>query len=352
LGNQLDDGAELFAQIGESEMTASSLMLGRWQDGGFLRLEEAIRAAYTQHPFFSGCMLMIVTAALWALAFAAPLAVPSASSIEIAMGRFVVYGLISASVFGFARFAALPSPLIRRALVYALTGNVVYYVLLVAGIRLGDATMAVLIIGMLPVTVAFAGRIGMPQGSLRTVAWPLMVFLVGIALFNAAKTDFFRDLGTLSLPGIICVTSSLVMWTWYAVSNAHFLQSTDEVSEKDWSSIVGIMSLGVAIIILPFSWVLGFARNPLLIDPSELGAIAIWSVVLGGGSTWLGTVLFNLASKKLETSILGQLIVFEAAFGILYVFVISDVAPSSWGLAGISIALVGVWLSVRAIQKP
>ena len=212
--------------------------------------------------------------------------------------------------------------------------------------------MAVLIIGMLPVTVAFAGRIGMPQGSLRSVAWPLTVFLAGIALFNAAKTDFFRDLGTLSLPGIICVTSSLVMWTWYAVSNAHFLQSTDKVSEKDWSSIVGIASLGVALVFLPLSWMLGFARNPMLIDPGELGVIAIWSLVLGGGSTWLGPVLFNLASKKLETSILGQLIVLEAAFGILYVFIFSGAAPSGWGLAGISIALVGVWLSVRAVQKP
>jgi len=333
------------------KMMPSSLTLGRLRDGDFLRLREKVRAAYAQHPFFSGCSLMIVTTALWALAFAAPLAIPNASSIEIAMGRFVVYGLISAGVFGFARFATLPGRLICRALVYALTGNVVYYVLLVAGIQLGDATMAVLIIGLLPVTVAFAGRIGMPRGSLRAAVWPLTVFLIGMALFNAAKTDFFSDLGTLSLPGIICVTSSLAMWTWYAVSNARFLQSTDEVSEKDWSSIVGMASLGLALVALPFAWVLGFARNPMLINPGELGMIAIWSLVLGGGSTWLGTVLFNLASKKLETSIMGQLIVFEAVFGILYVFAFSGTAPSGWGLAGIGIALIGVWLWVRSVHQ-
>ena len=332
-------------------MTTSSLMLGRWWNGTLSGLGEVVRAAYAQHPFFWGCSLMIVTTALWALAFAAPLAVPSASSIEIAMGRFIVYGLISLGAFGLARFATLPRSLIRRALVYALTGNVVYYVLLVAGIQLGDATMAVLIIGMLPVTVAVAGRIGTPRGSLRTAAWPLFVFLAGVALFNAAKTDFFRELGTLSLPGTICVTASLTMWTWYAVSNARFLQSTDKVSGKDWSSIVGIASLGVSLISLPLGWALGFARNPVSIDPGELGAIALWSLILGGGSTWLGTILFNVASKKLDTSILGQLIVFEAAFGILYVFVFSGVAPSGWGLAGIIIALVGVWLSVRSLQQ-
>ncbi|MGI9504469.1 MAG: hypothetical protein ACR2RE_15595 [Geminicoccaceae bacterium] len=141
------------------------------------------------------------------------------------------------------------------------------------------------------------------------------------------------------------------MWTWYAVSNARFLQSTDKVSGKDWSSIVGIASLGVSLISLPLGWALGFARNPVSIDPGELGAIALWSLILGGGSTWLGTILFNLAPKKLDTSILGQLIVFEAAFGIFYVFVFSGVAPSGWGLAGIIIALVGVWLSVRSLQQ-
>jgi len=128
-------------------MTPSLAMLGRRQVDWCLSLSEAIRAAYDQHPFFSGCSLMIVTTALWALAFAAPIAVPNASPIEIAMGRFIVYGLISVGAFGLARFAALPRSLIGRAVVYALAGNVVYYVLLVAGIQLGDATMAVLVIG-------------------------------------------------------------------------------------------------------------------------------------------------------------------------------------------------------------
>jgi len=332
-------------------MTPSLVMLGRRQVSWHLSLSEAIRAAYAQHPFFSGCSLMIVTTALWALAFAAPIAVPSASPIEIAMGRFIVYGLISAGAFGLARFAALPRSLIGRALVYALTGNVVYYVLLVAGIKLGDATMAVLIIGMLPVTVAIVGQMGMPRQSLRAAFWPLVVFSVGMVLFNAAKTNFFQDLNEFSILGIICVMSSLIMWTWYAVSNAHFLQSTDDVSGKDWSSIVGIASLGVAIISLPLGWTLGFARNPMLIESGELGAIALWSLILGGGSTWLGTILFNHASKMLETSILGQLIVFEAVFGILYVFAFSGVAPSGWGLAGIGLALIGVWLSVKSVQN-
>ena len=332
-------------------MFTAVAMMGQSWIGIPSRLLNNIRRSSARHPFIWGGELMIVTTALWALAFAAPLAIPSASSIEIAMGRFIVYGLISVGLFGFGRFAALPGPLIRRAVAYALAGNVVYYVLLVAGIQLGDATMAVLIIGMLPVTVALAGRTGKPRNPLGTVIGPLSVFGAGLFLFNAAKTDFFRDLGALSPVAIVCVTASLVMWTWYAVSNARFLRSTNTISETDWSSVVGIASLGIALLGLPLGWAFGLARNPLSLDLAELFDVAVWSVILGGGSTWFGTVLFNRASKLLETSILGQLIVFEAVFGVLYVFVFSGSAPSAWSLAGICIALMGVWWSVRSVER-
>lgn len=315
------------------------------------RLVALAHTSFVQYPLLWGSGLMVVTTALWALAFVAPLAVTDASSIEIAMGRFIVYGLISACSFGLSRFNSLSWALKRRAFAYALTGNIVYYILLVAGIQLGDAVMAVLIIGMLPVTVAIAGRSKSNPGSFQNLTLSLLIFVLGIVLFNAAKTDFFRDVRTISPASIVCVATSLAMWTWYAVDNARFLKSMVSISEKDWSSIVGIASLGVAIPVLPFGWLTGFARNPMTLDSTELLQISLWSIVLGAGSTWLGTVLFNIASKRLDISILGQLIVFETIFGIAYVFPFTGAAPSVWGLTGIGIALFGTWLSVRAIYS-
>jgi len=76
-------------------------MMGQSWIGIPSRLLNNIRRSSARHPFIWGGGLMIVTTALWALAFAAPLAIPSASSIEIAMGRFIVYGLISVGLCAF-----------------------------------------------------------------------------------------------------------------------------------------------------------------------------------------------------------------------------------------------------------
>lgn len=302
-------------------------------------------------PFLYGILLMLITTGLWALAFIAPLALEDASSIEIALARFIVYGIISVCTFNLKRFVSLPTRLLMRAIMYALAGNIVYYFLLVIGIQLSGATLAVLVIGMLPVTVSITGQFRENKKTIRRVIWPLIIFTAGIVFYNAAKTNFFNDIEDLSLSGLFCLFASLTMWTWYAVSNARFLIKNKSVTGAEWSSIIGIMSLLISLVLLPISWGLGIARNPLSLEFSEFFSLAIWSIILGLGSTWLGTILFNIASKKLKTSILGQLIIFESIFGILYVFLFSDILPGLWEFLGISIALTGVWLSIRAFQN-
>ena len=302
-------------------------------------------------PFLFGILLMLITTGLWALAFVAPLALENASSIEIALGRFIVYGLVSILTFNLRRFISLPPALLMRAITYALTGNIIYYFLLVLGIQLGGATLAVLVIGMLPVTVSITGQFAEDKMTISRLIWPLCIFVIGIVLYNAAKSNFFNDLQDLSLPGLLCLFASLVMWTWYAVNNAKFLARTKSVTGADWSSIIGITSFGISLIALPISWSLGIARDPFTLGIEELFSLMIWSIVLGVGSTWVGTILFNIASKKLKTSILGQLIIFESVFGIFYIFLFSNILPSLWEFVGISIALTGVWLSIRVFQK-
>jgi drug/metabolite transporter (DMT)-like permease len=145
---------------------------------------------------------------------------------------------------------------------------------------------------------------------------------------------------------------ALVMWTWYAIVNARFLQETHLVTAQEWSSVVGLVSLAAAAVALPVAWAAGLARTPVQMSGEELAMLALWSVLLGGGSTWLGTVLFNMASKVLDLTILGQMIIFEAVFGMLYVFIAVGEVPTPQELAGIAIALFAVWLSIRRLYEP
>jgi drug/metabolite transporter (DMT)-like permease len=304
------------------------------------------------NPFLLGILLMIATCAVWGLAFVAPIALPDATAIEVTLGRTFAYGLISLALFDLRRAVRLPPRVLGRALVYALTGNVLYYFLLVMGIKWAGASMGVLIIGMAPVTVTVAGRLQQGIGALRPIAVPLALFFAGVVLANTAKTDFSGASPTLAPLGMLAIFAALVMWTWYAVVNARFLQETHLVTAREWSSVVGLVSLAAALAALPIAWATGLARMPTRIPGNELAMLALWSVLLGGGSTWLGTVLFNMASKVLDLTILGQMIIFEAVFGMLYVFIAVGQVPTAQEFAGISLALFAVWLSIRRLYEP
>lgn len=304
------------------------------------------------NPFLLGILLMIATCAVWGLAFVAPIALPHATAIEVTLGRTIAYGVISLLLFDLRRAIRLPPRVLGRALVYALTGNVLYYFLLVIGMQWAGASMGVLIIGMAPVTVTVAGRLQQGIGALKPIAFPLVLFAAGVVLANTATSDFAGASSALAPLGMAAIFLALVMWTWYAVVNARFLQETRLVTAPEWSSVVGLVSFAAALVALPIAWATGLARTPMRIPGNELAMLALWSVLLGGGSTWLGTVLFNMASKVLDLTILGQMIIFEAVFGMLYVFIAIGQVPTVQELAGIGIALFAVWLSIRRLYEP
>ena len=304
------------------------------------------------NPFLLGILLMIATCAVWGLAFVAPIALPNATAIEVTLGRTIAYGLISLMLFDLRRAIRLPPSVLWRAFVYAMTGNVLYYFLLVLGMQWAGASMGVLIIGMAPVTVTIAGRLQHGIGALKPLAIPLLLFGGGVVLANTAKTDFSGASSDLAPLGMAAIFAALVMWTWYAIVNARFLQETRLVNAQEWSSVVGLVSLAAALVALPIAWGTGLARTPGQIDGGELAMLALWSVLLGGGSTWLGTVLFNMASKLLDLTILGQMIIFEAIFGMIYVFIAVGEVPTVQEVAGITIALFAVWLSIRRLYVP
>ncbi|MEM8797604.1 MAG: DMT family transporter [Pseudomonadota bacterium] len=294
---------------------------------------------------------MLAATSLWALAYAAPLAIPDASALEIVLGRFIVYGLISLFAFNPMRLLNMPGHLLRRALLYALFGNIVYYVLLIFGMKWANAAIAVLILGMLPVTISLYGQLVQGRAGFWPLAVPLTVFSAGVVIFNLDHVEFSNASRPYGWLGLAAIIACLLMWTWYAIDNAKFLRETTIVTASQWSSVIGIVSLGIALVALPVSWGLGLARDPTILSLSELSEIAIWSILLGAGATWLGTTLFNLASRLLATPILGQLILFEVFFGLIYVFLLTGQGVGPFALLGSIIALLGLWLSVRSLQS-
>lgn len=98
--------------------------------------------------------------ALWGLVFLAPELVPAFSPLQLAAGRYFVYGLISAALIA-PHWRMLRNNLKRSDWAtlgwLALAGNTLYYALLTNAVQMGGIAMTSLVIGFLPVAVTIAG---------------------------------------------------------------------------------------------------------------------------------------------------------------------------------------------------
>jgi len=73
-------------------------------------------------------------------------------------------------------------------------------------------------------------------------------------------------------------------------------------------------------------------------------------LTLGLCASWLGTLLWNRASRLLPTALTGQLIVFETLSAFAYAFIWRGALPGGTALLGIALLVSGVILGVRAFR--
>ena len=296
------------------------------------------------HPRMSwGIVAGLLAGALWGLVFVAPRMTPGLSSLDLAAGRFMAYGLVSVMVLVALPRRRLPTASqMGWALGLSVLGFTGYYWLLVLAIRDAGTEVPTLIIGTIPIWVMLLGK---PAG-LRWVALlpGLALTATGLLLMMEAATpnggasagDFTRGVGWAVL--------AMACWTVFALLNAAWLKRHPEVSATDWANWLGVATGAGALVL----WAaLGTPASELVRHPGFAHS-ALVCVATGFGSAWLATILWNVASRRLSASLCGQLIVSETVFALVYSFALDGRWP---GLAPVSAAVLftlGILFSIRA----
>ncbi|MEX3630035.1 MAG: DMT family transporter [Burkholderia sp.] len=288
-----------------------------------------------------GVMYGVLAGALWGMVFLVPRLLADISPLVLSADRYTMYGLVSAPV-------ALPT---ARSLLarLAIVGNLGYYMLLPSAVHLIGIAPTSLIIGVLPVTVTFAGLRDADAVPLRRLALPLALVAAGIVAINidlftssAAHATSILD----RLAGIACAIGALASWTWYAVANARYLRRHHHFDGNEWSALWGIVTGLVGAL----AWlVLAVLLAGSVAMPAPGGWPLFWLLNLGLaiGASWLGNGLWNVASKRLPLTLTGQLIVFETVFAMLYGFVFESRLPRGLEIAALALLLAGVYGAVR-----
>ena len=234
-----------------------------------------------------GVLCALGAGLIWGIVFVTPQLLPQYTGPLLAFGRYLAFGLIALPLGWQARrgLRALQRADWIEALGLSLVGNILYYSALATAIQLADAPLPTMVIGTLPLVIAIASNLSERSAPWRRLAPALVVLAAGIALTGMVlSTAYYR----------------------LAVPNPLDL--------------------------------------PLGPDPWRF---VLWMLALGLLASWLGTLLWNAAAKRLPTSLSGQLIVFETLAALAYAWLLRRDWPDAVTLAGVGLLVAGVVLGVR-----
>jgi drug/metabolite transporter (DMT)-like permease len=295
---------------------------------------------------------------IWGLVFVAPLLLPDYPATLLTFGRYLAFGLVTLPIAWWQR-AALRK-LTRAdwwmAMKLSVVGNIIYYLALSAAIQLAGAPLPTLIIGTLPVVIAVCSNLGDRQFSWARLLPSLVLIGAGLLSVNADQLERLNAPGALAayVSGAVLAVVANAAWTWYPIHNARWLRAHPAHTSTTWATAQGIATLPLAalglmlsVAHLQFTADVRFAASLWGPNPVQFWLLM---AVIGFSASWLGTLLWNIASKNTPTALTGQLIVFETLAALGYAYLLYARAPGRFEVAGIILLVAGVLVGVRALS--
>jgi drug/metabolite transporter (DMT)-like permease len=307
-----------------------------------------------------GLLCALGAGLMWGLVFVTPLMLGDYPGTVLSIGRYIGFGLIVLvpAFLDRQRIAALSRADWIAAAKLSLIGNILYYAALATAIQLADAPLPAMLIGTLPVVISVCSNWS-PGHPSEAVAWKrllpsLIIIFCGLMLVNASELthlDGRRSTADYAL-GCVIALGAVAAWTWYPIMNARHLKRHPEIRSSTWATAQGLATLPLAVagfIGYGIYAGLGGGNYAFPLGPRPAAFISLM-LTLGLCASWLGTMLWNQASKRLPTSLAGQLIVFETLSALLYAFIWRGAVPNPAVLAGIGLLCAGVIAGMRAFH--
>lgn len=310
----------------------------------------------TEHKTALGFMCGIAAGALWGLALLAPALIRPFSPLQLACVRFTFYGIL-AGLLILPHWKKTLASIGRQEwlglLVLSLLGNIIYYTLFGTGVQLAGSAMPTLIVGFLPVTVTIIGSLEHGAVPLRKLTPSILLSIGGMSCiawhaYILAKNAPHHSDALKLVVGLLCAVGALLSWSAYAIKNARWLNHLTQTSEHEWNLLTGLVTGLLALCLIPISF---FWKNTSL--PQEGWA---WFLTVGFFTALLASIIgnafWNKMSRLLPLTMVGQMILFETLFALIYGFLYEKRLPAP--SEALAILLVGssVITCMHAHRKP
>jgi len=155
------------------------------------------------------------------------------------------------------------------------------------------------------------------------------------------------------LTGIVATFSAVTMWAWYSVFSARFVKR-ENLSVPLFNSLVGIVCLLITFFVGSFLHLSGISEMSFLtgeLHSEVMTAFLVGMAILGLVTAMAGTFFWQHALKLIPTSIVGQLIVCEPLFGLLFSFLVIGRFPTLLEHTGASVVVFAVLYFIRSVRN-
>lgn len=289
---------------------------------------------------------------IWGLIFIVPLYMEGFTTIEIALGRYLTYGMISLVILLRTYFQgtySYPLGIWVKAIGFSFACTMNYYIFVILSVRYSTPAICALILGIAPISIAFYGNWRHKECSYQSLIMPSLLVLLGLIVINAPYIIETPAAST-HLLGVFCALWALMAWSWYVVENSAFLKKNPEIDSGNWSTLIGVSTLFWVFVLgavttVFFEEQLDF--NKYIQPGPQLVHFLAGCAVLGFLCSWLGAYLWNKASLYLPVSLAGQLMVFETLFGISFVYGLDQSLPPEIEFLGMTFLLIAIIYGIR-----
>ncbi|NBC37775.1 EamA family transporter [Novosphingobium sp. FSY-8] len=276
--------------------------------------------------------------ALWGLVFLAPELARAFTPLDMTIGRYLAFGLLSAALLApnardLARRVTVTE--VKALLWLALTGNTLYYVLLSNAVQLGGIAMTSLVIGFVPVAVTIIGSRDAHAVPFARLLPSLALCSAGVVCIGWQALARPSHAGGSGLIGLVCAVGALGCWTLYAVNNSRHLVRLRQFSAHEWSLMNGLATGVQAIALIPLALILPGHNSHAAGDWAMLAGVSLAVATL---ASIAGNGLWNRMCRLLPLTMVGQMILFETLFALLYGFIWEQRWPT--GLETLAFALL------------
>ena len=287
--------------------------------------------------------------ALWGLTFIAPVFLGPFTTLDLTVVRYLIFGVVSVAALGLLRF----NPFTRldargwcRIIGLGLAGNTLFYLALSSGVAFAGSAPVALIIGTLPLAMIVAGNLRRQTIAWGRLAGPIAVLAAGLGFTGMAAMDGGDGTpGALVPLGIVLGLVAVFSWLAYGIVNGEYLADHPGTGVILWTSLTG---LGTLITLPPLIIAMAVVGRADAVRTGEVGVLLFWGLVLGLGSTWAATWLWNKASSGLSTTVLGLLVVSQTVFAMVFLCLLETRLPSFAEAVSILLIVIGVGWGLRA----